>query len=99
MIRYGPFTVPGSGQDMGMKAFRIKDAKAPCDGCVITWMQAGLEYSDGTIANAGNGMWLHRTVLSNTVQSPTKACKKMRGSEKFFASGNERTTLDMTING
>jgi hypothetical protein len=47
MIEYGPFTVPGSGQDMGMKGFKIADAKAPCDECLITWMRAGLEYSDG----------------------------------------------------
>jgi hypothetical protein len=99
MIKYGPFTVPGSGQDMGMKGFKIADAKAPCDECLITWMRAGLEYSDGTIADAHNGMWLHHTVLSNTVQTPVKACKKKHGGEKFFASGNERTILDLTING
>jgi hypothetical protein len=96
-IKYGPFTVPGSGENNGMKNFRIRDAKVPCHGCLITWMQAGLEFSDGSDANAATGMWLHHTLLFDLGKTALKSCK--RQPERFFASGNERTVLDLTLNG
>jgi hypothetical protein len=80
-----------------MKSFKVKDAKVPCHDCLITWMQAGIEYQDGSYANAHTGMWLHHTVLSNHGKPAVKSCK--RSDERFFASGNERSALDLTANG
>lgn len=96
-IKYGPFTVPGSGVNNGMKNFKLPEAKLPCHGCLITWMQAGLEFADGSYANANTGMWLHHTVLVNRGRSDVKSCRP--SPQRFFASGNERTVLDLTLNG
>lgn len=97
-IRYGPFRVPGSGQDNGMKSFKTRDAKAPCHDCMILWMQAGLEFEDGAYAGVNEGMWLHHTVLQNNRNNGLRTCRK-EGKERFFASGNERTVLDLSANG
>jgi hypothetical protein len=79
-----------------MQHFKIMNAQMPCHGCLITWFHAGLEYLDGSYADAATGMWLHHTVLSNAAKMDTKGCKY---NERFFASGNERTVIDMTLNG
>lgn len=52
MIRYGPFTVPPISEDNGMKNFDQMAAQVPCTDCLVTWMQAGLTYEDGSEANA-----------------------------------------------
>jgi len=78
----------------------------PCEGeCTIIGMSAGLEYANGTNANIDSGMWLHHTVFFNAGpgrEDPTCMDKEIsvphvttgataRSSERFFASGNERT--------
>lgn len=70
----------------------------PCSDCLVTWMQAGLEYPNGTVANADNGLWLHHTVFS-MYNKPNAVCKNKGGGDRFFASGNERTPFDLTANG
>jgi hypothetical protein len=52
MIRYGPFTAPPMSEHNGMKNFGQKVAQVPCTDCLVTWMQAGLTYEDGSEANA-----------------------------------------------
>jgi hypothetical protein len=96
-IKYGPYKVPPSHIDNGMKNFVEQNATMPCHDCLITWFQADLVYEDGTIANADTGMWLHHTVLTNGGSEDVKGCK-YRG-ERFFASGNERTLIDIGMNG
>jgi hypothetical protein len=52
MIRYGPFTAPPMSENNGMKNFEQRVARMPCADCLVTWVQAGLTYEDGTEANA-----------------------------------------------
>ncbi len=96
-ISYGPYEVPPSHIDNGMKNFVEQDATMPCHDCLVTWFQADLVYEDGTSANADTGMWLHHTVLTNGAKEDVKGCN-YRG-ERFFASGNERTLTDISMNG
>ncbi|KAE9376218.1 hypothetical protein N431DRAFT_404411 [Stipitochalara longipes BDJ] len=98
-IRYGPFTVPRSGHDNGMKNFITSDARAPCENCVIVWMQAGLEFLDGKQAGVKEKMWLHHTVLVNTANQAVHNCDKAMRRQRFFASGNERSVMDLSGNG
>ena len=59
-------------------------------------MQAGLEYPNGTYANTDTGVMLHHIVMyENSSQDLT--CPSI--STRFFASGNERTPIDLTVNG
>jgi hypothetical protein len=81
-----------------MKSIKMRDVKMPCRECSIFWMQAGLEFWDGRYAGPKEGMWLHHTVLRNEGREATKSCK-MGGTERFFASGNERTVVDLGSNG
>lgn len=98
-ICYGPFKIPGSSQDNGMKNFKTQNARAPCEDCLIIWMQAGLEYLDGTDASVEDGMWLHHTVLYNEARTALQNCDKSNRRQRFFASGNERTAVDLSSNG
>jgi hypothetical protein len=85
----------------------------PCEDCFITSIQAGLEYSDGANANINNGMWLHHMVaMASGTGKSDATCQSAAFSlphfavggtgantERFFASGNERTTLDILATG
>jgi hypothetical protein len=97
-IQYGPFTTPSSSVNNGMQTFEVITATKPCSDCLITWMQAGLIYPNGTYANANTGMWLHHVVLTNTAR-PAAVCGFSNGGERFFASGNERTPINICVNG
>jgi len=68
----------------------------PCTDCLITGFLAGLEFEDGSNANANTGMWLHHTAFLNLNQSDT-TCPDY--PSRFLASGNERTPLDLTNGG
>jgi hypothetical protein len=95
MLRYGPFTAPTSHEKHGMKEFNELDVEKPCKNCLITSLQAGLEYPNGSYANANTGMWLHHIVTYDFARKDV-ACPDL--PYRFFASGNERTPLDLTIN-
>jgi hypothetical protein len=82
-----------------MKGFNTRDAKAPCENCLIVWMQAGLEFSNGSNADAEEGMWLHHTVLHNDAEAAVQNCGKAKRRQRFFASGNERSVVDLSSNG
>jgi hypothetical protein len=62
-------------------------------------MQAGLEYLDGKDASVEEGMWLHHTVLHNDARTALHNCNKSNRRQRFFASGNERTAVDLSSNG
>ena len=72
-------------------------APAPCNDCIVTWMQAGLEYPNGTVADADTDMWLHHVVFHN-LNRADRMCPKST-KERFFASGNERTAIDLSSGG
>lgn len=95
-ISYGPFTAPSSTQNNGMKDFQIGNITKPCSNCLITFMEAGLQYPNGTYANSNTGMWLHHTVLYNLNRSDAVCTKS---PDRFFASGNERTPINICVNG
>jgi hypothetical protein len=96
ILRYGPYKVPPVTEGNGMKEFNDQSAPRPCTDCYITKIQAGLEYPNRTIANSDTGMWLHHAVLYDFGRQDL-ACPNL--PYRFFASGNERTRLDMSLNG
>src|SRR6202012_5057704 len=55
-IRYGPFTTGPLDINNGMEDFEQRFVQMPCSDCLITWMQAGLEYANGTVANANTNL-------------------------------------------
>jgi hypothetical protein len=87
----------------------VTNVRKPCDNCFITGMVAGLEYADGSNANINTGVWLHHmvglsqgtgrqdaTCAGNPFSLPHFAVGTTPGnSERFFASGNERTPLQV----
>jgi hypothetical protein len=87
----------------------VQNVAMPCTNCYVTSIQAGLEYADGSNANINTGMWLHHMVLMAKGQGKSDAtCSSSAFSlphfavggtgantERIFASGNERTTIDM----
>lgn len=95
-IRYGPFEAPSSDDDGGMKAFVVQNATKPCDECLVTFMQAGLEFPNGSYANANTSMWLHHMVLTNLARNDTTCPWSF---QRFFASGNERMPIDFSLEG
>jgi hypothetical protein len=85
----------------------VQNIKKPCGACYVTGMVAGLEYADGSNANINTGVWLHHMVLmargagksdatcaANPFSLPHFAVGGTgANTERFFASGNERTGL------
>jgi stress up-regulated protein Nod 19 len=105
-IDYGPFTIPaGSGDPMdhmgaGMIENQIvQNVAKPCTGCTIIGVTPDLVYSNGSEANIATGPMLHHTVFA--AQSSGKSDVTCGNSgpgllgERFFASGNERTAVDL----
>jgi hypothetical protein len=106
-IDYGPYTIPAGGGDphdhhsMGMIANQIvQNIAKPCTGCTIIGVTPDLVYSDGSRANITEGPMLHHAMFS--AQSSGKSDVTCGSSgpgilgERFFASGNERTPVDLT---
>lgn len=79
-----------------MKTFTSLNMTLPCQNCTVISLQAGLEYANGSYANADTGMWLHHAILVNMARNET-SCPS--APEISFASGNERTLLDFSVNG
>lgn len=82
----------------GMVDYTGVNVKLGCKNCTITFMQAGLEYPNGTYANANTSLWLHHVVLYNHNNLDT-VCGSEEPGERFFASGNERSPINLGING
>jgi hypothetical protein len=84
-----------SSGEQGMLATGALSIRKPCDECLITTMQAGLEYPNGTSANIDSGSWLHHiVVLARGDDKQDTTCPLFPG-ERFFSSGNERTPGNM----
>jgi len=103
-IRYGPFKLMDVNHKGAMFAIEgetgvLTTAKAkmkkPCSECMVTWMRAGLEYTDGSDANIGNGAWLHHMVLLSIGPGKKDLTCPIPG-ERWFSSGNERLPIAMT---
>lgn len=98
-IKYGPYAVPPSSM------FNIRERKAfkPCEDCLITFMQADLEFLDGSYANADSGMWLHHVVQVDSAVDDTvcgkNVTKRRMAPNRFFASGNERSAVHFSAQG
>ncbi|CZR60756.1 uncharacterized protein PAC_10652 [Phialocephala subalpina] len=101
-ITYGPFNVPNMNITNGMQSFFQAPVEMPCKDCLVTYIQAGLTYPNGTYANANTSLWLHHVVLYNLnnvdAVCPTNLITGVPG-ERFFASGNERSPANICING
>jgi hypothetical protein len=87
----------------GMASFMEERSVKPCEDCLITFIQAGLEYPDGAYANADSGMWLHHVVQMDTAVDDTVCGKAVVqrpvAPNRFFASGNERSAVHLCAQG
>lgn len=101
-VTYGPFNVPKMDINNGMQSFLLAPVEIACKDCLITYIEAGLTYPNGTYANANTSLWLHHVVLYNLNNAdavcPTNLVTGVPG-ERFFASGNERSPANICING
>jgi hypothetical protein len=106
-IDYGPFTIPaGNGEPhnhstAGMISNEIDtNVQKPCTNCTLISITPDLVYTDGSEANIEDGPMLHHTLLaaSGGGKSDATCAGTFVGmlGERFFASGNERTVLDLT---
>jgi hypothetical protein len=78
----------------------IPNVQRPCKSCYIVALQADLQHADGRSANINQGAWLHHAILTTLVQGAQQdwVCPNTNRSDegpayRFFASGNERTTI------
>ncbi|KAK3941596.1 hypothetical protein QBC46DRAFT_407063 [Diplogelasinospora grovesii] len=94
-FRYGPFTIPPLDVSNGMVDYNFP-IPPPCTDCLITYAQAGMEYPNGSYANANTSTWLHHAVISNLNRTDA-TCE--RAHEPVFASGNERSAADICVDG
>jgi hypothetical protein len=97
-VSYGPFVVPNTNINNGMEDYELRPVDIGCKNCTITYMEAGLQYPNGTYANANTSLWLHHVVLYNHNNLDT-VCGVEEPGERFFASGNERDPANISING
>lgn len=106
-IDYGPYTIPAGGGDphnhdaMGAITNKIvTNVAKPCSGCTLIGITPNLVYTDGKTANLDTGPMLHHAML--TAQGGGKVDSTCAGTtvgqlgQRFFASGNERTPVDLT---
>jgi hypothetical protein len=102
-VRYGPYTLPSTKAvnaqsllgDSGMTDDVKINIQKPCTDCTILFMNAGLEYGNGTTANTDTGSWLHHIVMVNTGPGRTDAACGMP-MDAFFTNGNERELKGFT---
>jgi hypothetical protein len=105
-IEYGPYTIPaGSGDphdhdSMGqIKNKIVTNISKPCTSCTLIGVTPDLVYTNGSKANLNTGPMLHHAMFA--AQSSGKADVTCAGKgpgllgERFFASGNERTAVDL----
>ena len=106
-IDYGPYTIPAGNGDphdhdaMGHIENQIAfNVAKPCSGCTLIGVTPDLRYNDGTRANVDTGPMLHHAMF--TAQGGGKADSTCAGTivgqlgQRFFASGDERTPIDLT---
>jgi hypothetical protein len=106
-IEYGPYTIPAGNGDphdhmaMGeLENVIATNIAKPCTGCTIIGVTPDLVYTDGTRATISGGPMLHHAMFA--AQSSGKSDVTCPGKgpgllgERFFASGDERTPVDLT---
>jgi hypothetical protein len=107
---YGPFNAPaapdnpdgthGHAHTGNQFAFGVQK---PCSDCYITSMKADLKYTDGRQAGYSTNHQLHHMVLFNSEWGKVDpTCfvgfpfpLGLMFGQRFFASGDERTVIDM----
>ncbi len=106
-IRYGPFNVQGApmnpdgthGHAHTGNRFSFFIRK-PCTDCYVTGMTASLVYQDGRVAGWNTDAQLHHMVMLAQGGGKTDAtcAVSLFGllGQRFFASGDERTPVDLT---
>lgn len=105
-IEYGSFTIPaGSGDPhdhdtMGqIKNQIIFNVAKPCTGCTLIGVTPDLVYTDGKKANLDTGPMLHHAMFAAKASGKSDTTCPGTGpgllGERFFASGNERTAVDI----
>ena len=82
-------------ENEGMAVFEEYATYIPCRDCVILEMSSNIEYEDGTQADPDTGMWLHHAVFANRGRKDT-FCGKESWGQRFYATGNEKTVVDMS---
>lgn len=106
-IDYGPFTIPaGEGEPhnhktAGMIENQVDfDVEKPCTKCKLISITPDLVYTDDSEANLETGPMLHHTMLAASGGGKSDAnCTEFPFNllgERFFASGNERTAVDIS---
>jgi hypothetical protein len=104
---YGPYTIPAGNGDphdhdaMGHLNNVVNfNVSKPCTNCTIISMTPDLQYTNGTKATVDGGPMLHHAMFS--AQGGGKVDTTCNGTtvgmlgQRFFASGDERTPIDMT---
>lgn len=84
-----------------MREETLPNVQRPCKKCYIVALQADLQYADGRSANINQGAWLHHAILATLSKGTQQdwVCPTTERSDgagpayRFFASGNERTTV------
>lgn len=104
-VEYGPWTIPaGSGdphahESMGMISNEIRTNVArPCSGCKLIAVDPEMvDASTGREVNVNTGPMLHHFVLAASNRSDFTCSGTPVGTlgQRFFASGNERTAIDI----
>jgi hypothetical protein len=97
-VTYGPYSVPGGSMDMpGMKTSLQLGVRKPCGDCYLTYFKADLVDASGKSVNMDDGAMLHHVVFASQWRSDATCSSSWLGlaGQRFFASGNERTTVDM----
>jgi len=93
-VLWGPWNVPAGGNVEGF----FNATPLPCTDCYITAITPELVYGDGSVANYVNGPMLHHFVIFNT-GAVDITCGHIpifsSLGERFFASGNERSQLQL----
>ncbi len=97
-MEWGPFTVPAAMQDgPGMLKTKITGIEKPCEDCYIHGMLSpDLVYKNSDSVNFSSGGMLHHLVLINSARKDAACGTNYWGGslgERFFASGNERTSV------
>ncbi len=106
-IEYGPYTIPaGSGDPhdhdtMGQIENKIvSNVSKPCTSCTLVGVTPDLVYTNGSKANLDTGPMLHHAMFAASGGGKSDATCAGKGpgllGERFFASGNERTAVDLT---
>jgi hypothetical protein len=106
VLEYGPWTIPAGNGDphdhdnMGqIKNQIVTNVAKPCTGCTLIGVTPDLVYTDGKKANLDTGPMLHHAMFAAKASGKSDATCGSSGpgflGERFFASGNERTAVDL----